>query len=179
MVFANSQRLPGAIIDGKKLTDRQGIPGIIFCNSEGNESGGLIFDTEKTDSTLFALGHLSFDPYKQDQVIALQYIESPSGSRSGLRILDRLKMSITNQYRLMEAAENGDQIAKQKLTKLEAQGKSTALRVFVGTQGKTAALRLHDKYGNERIRISVDSADVSHLKFLNKNGDVTYRLPNK
>lgn len=54
-----------------------------------------------------------------------------------------------------------------------------ALRVFVGTEGETAALRLHDKFGNERIRISMDSTDTPHIKFLNKDGKVTYSLPTK
>lgn len=174
LVLANSEHLPGAIIDGDTLTNRKGIPGIIFYNSEGDESGGLIFDTKVTDSTRTAFGHLSFDRYKQDQVIALQYVESPSGIYTGLRIKDRPEMNLTKQMDLMKAAEQGDKNAKQKLQDLESQSSN---RVFIGTRGRTSLLQLRDNLGNERIRISVDSTDTPHLQFLDKNGKVTYELP--
>lgn len=177
LVIANSRRLPGAVIDGQKLTSREGIPGIIFYNSEGDETGGLIFDTEKTDGTLTAFGHLSFDRYKQDQVIALQYVETRSTQRAGLRVLDRPTMSLPDQRALMEAAEGGDVQAQQRLEKAERDGKLGALRVFVGTQDETAALRLYDRFGNERIRMYVDSSGVARMEFLDDEEEVIYSVP--
>lgn len=179
LVVANSRRLPGAIINGQKLSTREGIPGIIFYNGEGDETGGLIFDSERTDSTRAAFGHLSFDRYKQDQVVALQYVEESSSQRAGLRVLDRPSMSITDQFALQEAAEKGDVEAQQRLEEAEQKGNLGALRVFVGTQDKTAALRLQDRFGNERIRIYVDSSDAARMEFLNKDEEVIYSLPER
>lgn len=179
LVLANSQQLPGAVINGDTLTNRKGIPGIIFYNSEGDETGGLIFASEKTDSSDIAFGHLSFDRYNQNQVLSLDYTETASEYKAGLSITDRPEISINRIWEMMNAAKQGDNVAKQKIENLKSRGRYSARRLFVGTKGRTALLRLNDRYGNERIRISVDSTDSPQLQFLDKDGDVTFELPQK
>ena len=179
LVIANSKRLPGVIMDGKEITSRKGIPGILFYNSQGDESGGLLFETRKINGNQAATGHFAFDRYKQDQIVALKYQETPTGPSSGLSVYDRPTMSMTNQMELQKAANNGDKKAKQKLEHLRNEGKLSALRVFVGKKDKSAFLQLNDTYGNERIRLFVDSTGTPHLEFLDKNGEVTYSLPNE
>jgi hypothetical protein len=77
VVIANSARMPGNIIGGKEHahgSSRGG--GLLFYNRDGDEAGGLIFDNEKTDSTVSAFGQLSVDRYGSDQVAVLKYYEA-------------------------------------------------------------------------------------------------------
>lgn len=80
----NGKDYPPSVADGRDL-----LSGMIFFNEEGDEVGGLIFNGFPRDSGYSALGHLSFDQWKQNQVLALQYLDNGRSRRAGLRIWDR------------------------------------------------------------------------------------------
>ena len=80
MVLANRRLIPGPSMNGKEyprsLADgRDLLSGLIFFNDQGDEVGGLIYNGIKKDSGYSAVGHLSFDQWKQNQVVALQYLD--------------------------------------------------------------------------------------------------------
>ena len=54
---------------------------------------------------------------------------------------------------------------------------SGARRVFLGSEDRTAALRLADVAGRERIRLYVDNANSSRMEFLDESGNVVYAIP--
>ena len=91
LAIANSQRLPGPIIEGKDLPrelsqGREGSAGMIFLDSQGNEIGGLVYRLERRpDGTYSATRSLTFDQHNQDQVVRLQY--SDNAKREALRIV--------------------------------------------------------------------------------------------
>ena len=88
---------------------RPHVSGMIFYNEEGDEVGGLIYNGIPRDyngiprdSGYSAVGHLSFDQWKQNQVVALQYIDNGRTRRSGLRVWDRpTDVSVARQLDLM------------------------------------------------------------------------------
>ena len=51
---------------------------MIFFNEAGDEVGGLIYESERRDSAYRAFGHLSFDQWQQNQVVAVQYQDNGS-----------------------------------------------------------------------------------------------------
>ena len=73
----NNQNIPPVIMDGEDaLPDhRQSEPiaGMMFYNAEGDEAGGLIFGSQKDkDGNYVSGGSLTFDQYKQDQVVQME-----------------------------------------------------------------------------------------------------------
>ena len=70
-------------------------PGMYFFNNEGNECGGLIYSGERNeDGSYYAGGLLSFDQYRQDQVIFIQHEDTNGRHSASLNILDRPELPI-------------------------------------------------------------------------------------
>ena len=95
LAIANTQRVPGPMIDGKELPrelsqGRIGSAGVIFFDPQGTEVGGLIFRTElRSDGTYSATRSLTFDQHQQDQVVGLQYSDNGKTRGQGLTVWDR------------------------------------------------------------------------------------------
>jgi hypothetical protein len=183
LVIANAARSPGFAEAGKQLTPPGHRPGLIFYNEEGTENGGLIFRGQMVDGKVSAGGHLSFDRYGQDQVIALTYEEEQGKHSQGLTILDRPPQRFTEiNARRDSIRRMPDGPAKDSAWKAWAlwQGGAPfgAPRLFVGRdQRKAATLDLKDQYGRSRLRLTVDSLGDGRIEFLDDSGHVRDRLP--
>jgi hypothetical protein len=185
LVLANSERSPAVIVSGRTLGKGGGRAGMIFYNDEGDENGGLIFGGLKTNGQVSAGGHLSFDRYGQDQVIALTYQEGDGKHSQGLTILDRppqTYVEINARRDTIRRMPEGP--AKEAAWKswVEWQGGAAfgAPRLFVGRNSeKAAVLDLKDQNGRSRLRLAVDSLGASRIEFLDDSGHVSFRLPNK
>ena len=156
---------------------------MIFYNDEGDETGGLVFRGRKVNGVVSAVGHLSFDRYGQDQVIALTYREGGGRHQQGLTILDRPPQT----YFEINARRDSIQKLPEGPAKDSAwraweawQGGAAfgAPRLFVGRdERKTAVLDLKDQTGRSRLRLAVDSLGAARIEFLDDSGRVTLRLP--
>jgi hypothetical protein len=77
LVLSNGSRLPGATFGRKEypqsFVGRGRSAGMVFFNEAGDEVGGLIYEGAPKGSGYSAFGHLSFDQWKQNQVVAVQY----------------------------------------------------------------------------------------------------------
>jgi hypothetical protein len=183
LVIANEERSPAVIAEGRLLTKPGGRPGMLFYNDEGDENGGLTFRGRKVNGVVSATGHLSFDRYGQDQVIALTYEEGDGKHSQGLTILDRPPQSfgaILARRDTINRMPAGP--AKQEAWKQWSlwQGGAAfgAPRLFVGRNAqKAAVLDLKDQYGRPRLRLAVDSLGAARIEFLNDSGRVISRLP--
>lgn len=125
LVLANRARLPGVIEDGKEWNDREGIAGLLFYDAKGGEAGGLTYGSEESDSAHEAFTHLSFDKYGADQVVVLNYNESPGKEFAGLRVVDRSSELTSRRVReLRQEARSGTEAerrsAEQRLRELTA-----------------------------------------------------------
>ena len=182
VVIATPDRMPGNVIGGKEHPNGRRGGGLLFYNADGDEAGGLLFDSEKKDTGVTAFGQLSVDRFGSDQVAALRYVEDADGWIAGLQV--------SHFYRdvLLEWHAARDSILALPPTVRDSAmaslrrrffraGKWEVPRLFVGERGRTALLRMNDTRGRERVRLIVDSLDVSRLEFLDDSGRVAYRIP--
>ena len=186
LAIANTQRIAAPMIDGKELPrelsqGRIGSAGMIFFDPRGTEVGGLIFRTEvRPDGTYSATRSLTFDQHNQDQVVGLQYSDNGKTRGQGLSVWDR-PTSISLKEILDTVQGTPDRAAVEKrfaeLAKERGEAVQGPRRVFLGSQDRTAALRLMDTSGRERIRMVVDAANTARMEFLDETGKVVYALP--
>jgi hypothetical protein len=187
LVLSNGARLPGNTFSGKEYVKPRGrarSAGMIFYNTAGDEVGGLIYRGEPggpRDSSS-AFGHLSFDQWKQNQVLALQYLDNGTNRSAGLRIWDRPANAPMEPLAVL-----GQQIGatppgpardslRSEYMRINAYTEGN-LRAFFGSANRVAALELRDINGKVRIRLSVDTAGTAQLAFLDTLGRVTAAYP--
>lgn len=179
VVIANEKRLPGNIIDGLEYTARSGAGGIIFYNSEGDESGGLIHSSARSEDGTFkqAYGQLSLDRFEGDQVATLRYVEGSGYYEAGLQVSHQQRSGLVEWSRAQDSINRlpeGERAAAMRALRRRAfqQGNWEVPRVFAGETGRSAEVRLHDTAGRLRIRLAVDSLDNARLEFLDSEGKV-------
>lgn len=189
MVLSNKHMIPGPSMNGKdyprEIADgRELLSGIIFFNDQGDEVGGLIYNGIRKDSGYSAIGHLSFDQWKQNQVVALQYLDNSKTRRAGLRVWDRptdVTMDKELDRLLLYRNAGNDEKLKDSLKKefkaARERGENGVERLFIGSQDETAQVQLRDRQGKIKAKLYVDSSGVAKLQFLNDKGEVISELP--
>jgi len=187
LVLANSTRSVGPLYKGKPFlytgTERPRA-GMIFFNDEGTETGGLIYGGRQLGDTGFTgLGHLSFDQFNQDQVFVIQYVDRNGLRRVGMQINDRYSKNIFDWGNERDSLRRlPDSPAKtaalQRLQAGEPNDPRVAERVWVGRDTlKSSVVRLSDRAGKTRLRLTVDSLGSARIEFLDAGGRVTHRIP--
>lgn len=186
MVLSNRSRSPGPVAYGKPFGYPGGSrPGIIFYNDEETENGGLTFSGRTENGRVTSTGHLSFDQYNQDQVVYLQYIEDNGRRRMGLTVADRTDVPIMDLVaerdslnRLPDGPEKTEALRRMMAPRNGVP--IFAPRAYVGRDAQRAALLvLSDPQGRPRIRLRVDSLGVPSLEFLDEQGGVVSRMPDR
>jgi hypothetical protein len=187
LVLANTQRLPGPMLAGKELAKelsagRIGSAGMIFIDAQGNEVGGLVYGASVRPGGGFEAGSsFTFDQHNQDQVVGFQYDDNGTKRGYGLSVWDRpTKVSIAEMLDAAKGAADREARHRKFAELLKERGDATgARRVFLGSQDRTAALRLSDVEGRERVRLYVDQSNAARLEFLDEAGKVIYALPER
>lgn len=186
LVISNRERSPGPVVGGMYMKTREGQrPGMIFFNDKGDECGGMTWGSRERDGRISANAGLMFDQYNQDQTVGLTYSQSDGERSAGLRVWERPLTPLADFARQVAEIEGmadspEKAAAMRKLRdQAAASGLAGAARVFVGRgAGGEAVLSLADAKGKPRILLSVDSAGVPSLRFLDENGNETHRYPN-
>jgi hypothetical protein len=185
LILANTQRIPGPMLGGRALpkelsAGRTGSAGMIFVDAQGNEVGGLVYGARvKPDGTYSAESGFTFDQHNQDQVVGFEYDDDGTRRSYGVGVWDRpTKVSIAEMLDAARGAPDREARHRKFAEVLRQRGDAPgARRVFLGSQDRTAALRISDVAGRERVRLSVDSANDARLEFLDDSGQVVYSLP--
>jgi hypothetical protein len=184
IVLSNNERQHPGTIDGHAVPRHESRgPGIIFFNDRGDECGGLTFSGNQKVGKTSADASLTFDRFRQDQTVGIQYIEENGERFAGLRVWDRPDTSLWQTVEKMEAIQKLPEgpektAALKKLKEAIARGEFGATRITVGTDArKVARVVLSDGKGKPCIRMSVDDDGRSSIEFLNPAGKVVYRLP--
>lgn len=183
MVIANTPRLPGIIHDGKETPSERRASGMLFYNGSGDEAGGLIYSSQqRPDGGYTAGANLTFDQYRQDQVVQLTYQDQNARPAAGLLVTDRPTHITTTEYlalrdRARSATGAERERLEQELRAREEAGEFWAQRIFVGSLNRSAMVRLKDTRGRTRIRLVVDSADVARIEFFDSAGKVVRTFP--
>ena len=188
MVLAGAGRLPGPVLNGKHYSPavsegRNLLSGMIFYSGTGDELGGLLYNSIKKPNGYWAGEHLSFDQWRQNQVIALQYIDNGKTSRAGLQIIDRpshvgFDRELDRIERLQSATSDVERAAiREESRKAQEAGEDGVQRLFLGSQDRTAMVQLKDSKGRVRAQLKVGADDVARLEFLDAEGHVVATYP--
>jgi len=186
LALSGKGRLPGPTFEGREYPQelsggRTNAAGMIFFNERGDEVGGLTYHGQIQDDGYRASGGITFDQFRQDQVVSLQYSDNGSSRSAGVNVWDRsTEISIAEILEIVNARANATGAARDSIERviqgLAAQGLATH-RVFLGSRNRTAVLQIRDTRGRPRIVMSVDSTDVPRLEFFDSAGAVIRTLP--
>lgn len=190
MVITDKSHFPPPVWKGKPMEVGrkgevgQGLPGLVFYNTEGTEAGGLAFTGSSQDGKLQAGAGLIFDQYDQDQIVAIDYNEGNDGRAAGLHVWERPDTPLIDLVRKQQSIGHmpegaAKQAALKQFREQAARGEfGGQTRVFVGKNEKDASeVTLADAQGKPRIRFTVQGNGHSSLEFLNEEGKTIYSLP--
>lgn len=187
LALAHRSEMPGPSMNGKDyppevIESRSLMSGMIFFNDQGDEVGGLIYNGMARESGYSAVGHLSFDQWKQNQVVALQYNDNGRTRRAGLNVWDRpTDHTMDQQLDLLQRIRETDGAERDSLIRLHSdaqlKGDYGVQRLFVGSRDDDAQVELRDPTGRVRARLRVDAEGDASLEFLDVTGAVVARYP--
>jgi hypothetical protein len=176
MVISDQKNQHPGMVDGKTLPDRERPAGMIFFNDSGDEDGGIVYDGDSKGASMI----YSFDQYKNDQIMQLQYSQDNDRKiafRSyGLKLWDR-----PDSFTLAQMIGYADSLQKLKdsnalkagIDTLRASGKLGYERFFAGKdQGGEVGLFLRDSKGVPRLKLYIDTNDQPVIEKLDKSGRV-------
>ncbi|OCA90332.1 hypothetical protein A8F94_00030 [Bacillus sp. FJAT-27225] len=179
----NNQNIPPAMMDGEDILPghRQSDPvaGLMFYNSEGDESGGLIYGSQKdNDGNHVSYGSLTFDQYKQDQVVQVLHHEENGKKNYGFSIFDRPNTNLREDVKKDREIRNSTKSEEEKNEELNKLWAGNVRRAFMGkNEDGDVIVQLTDSKGQPRIRMVVDQNDIPRMEFLDGEGKVLYKLP--
>ena len=183
MTLFNEDHIPPPLMEGEDILPghREGDPfaGLMFFNNEGDECGGLIFGNERDEEGNYkASATLTFDQYKQDQVVQMVYIDDNGERHYGFNVFDRPNISLKHQVEQTQEIQESDITEEAKEAAIDKLWEGSTQRAFMGKNKKgEVAVKLMDSKGNERIRMVVDENDIPRMEFLDGEGNVLYKLP--
>ena len=179
MVITNQERFPDGVFDGRTFERTEKYPGIVFYNSDGDESGGLTFRTLRLPDGVEANASLNFDQYKQDRTLQLFYGEYQEQRTAGLAIFDQPDIPLSQLIDRREALENmPDGSEKTEATEALMADSAQSRRVFIGKNlDRSATFVLSDPQGRPRLVLAVDPAGEPTLQFLDEAGETIQSLP--
>ncbi len=175
MVISNKEMQHPGRMDNKDLPTRDRPAGMIFFNDEGDEDGGLVYDGNKNVASMT----YSFDQYKNDQIMQLQYEQDKDGNKIvrsyGLNMWDRNdEFTLSKRLAYFDSLKNlkDTNAFNDGIKKLKAAG-FTHQRLFVGknTNGEVG-LFLNDANGKPRLNIYINKQNQPVIETLDEKGRV-------
>ncbi len=177
MVISNTDMMPGIIHKNVNYPHpNRKTAGMLFFNEEGTENGGLSFGGRRdaNGKVVGSGGHLAFDQFEQDQVVALSHNESPDGTRrAGLSINDRPNgsMPFSEMGKYVSATPAERKVMMERWIAEERVGNKN--RLFIGkTSDRSSAMSLSDAQGRPRILMQVKPGGEAAIQFLDEAGKV-------
>lgn len=184
LVISNRAQFPGAPWKGQEIPrpDRRDFAGLLFINDEGTENGGLIQKgklglTGQPDAGL----SLTFDRFRQDQVLQLLHAEQGGKTMTQLSINDEPPHAPTDAKQRMQRMDEADRLPREQRAAAYAQLKAEGLypynRVRLGTTlDRASALTLADAQGRPRLRLMVSADGQPVIQLLDDKGQVAKRI---
>ena len=184
MVISNRKQFPGSPWRGGEQArpDRTQFAGMLFINDEGTENGGLIQKgTIGADGKASAGLSLTFDRFRQDQVIQLLHAEEGGRAQSSLAINDEADGTpvdlMQRVARMQEIGQLPESEREAAVEALRASGDLPRNRVRLGTtRDGGAALSLADPQGRPRMLLLVSAQGEPSILMLDEAGAVRRTL---
>jgi hypothetical protein len=182
LVISNKDRMHPGVLDGVTIERPRPVAGLIFFNDEGDEVGGLAYSGQERDGQRRASAQLAFDQFKQDQTVAISYSETNGQRSAGLQVWDRSDTRLSELIKALNAANAiKDPAERDKAVKAaRASAPPGPRRIFVGkNQDKAATVSLADANGKPRLTLSVAADGTAGIEFLDADGRVVQRVPDR
>lgn len=182
LVISNKDRMHPGMMDGKMIDRPRPVAGLLFFNEEGDEVGGLTFTGREVDGRGRADGGIMFDQYKQDQTIGISYSETDGRRTAGLQVWDRPDTRLSELIEKLNAANRlTDPAEREKaIAAIRATAPASPRRLFAGkTADRSATVSLSDAAGKPRLMLTVDAGGDPRIEFLDEQGKVVSRLPQR
>jgi hypothetical protein len=171
LVLSGAAQEPGIIVDGHEQPHpSRRSAGILFYNDEGTENGGLIIDGKRDAAgVVHSSGSLTFDRYKQDQLVQIIGEEDGTERLAGMMVADHPEP----QFDFAQMARATKLTGPAQLEALKAAHTGSTQRAFVGRDVDGASeLVLEDATGAKRLRLRVTADGEATIEFLDKDGKV-------
>jgi hypothetical protein len=182
VVVSNKDRQHPGVLDGTTINRPRPDAGLIFFNDVGDEVGGLVFAGREINRQGNANAGLTFDQWKQDQIVGIQYVEERGQRSAGLRVWDRSDTQRLSELidKVNSANAIVDATARSAAVKAAQAGAQPGHeRLFVGKdRNKASIITLADANGKPRLVLKVQADGAAGIEFLDADGKVTRRLPN-
>jgi len=180
MVISNRAQFPGSPWKGGEVArpDRTSFAGMLFINDEGTENGGLIQKGAiDADGKASAGLSLTFDRFRQDQVIQLLHRESGGRATSTLAFNDEADGTeidlMQRTARMAELRKLKPEEQEAAFAKMKAAGQLPTNRIRLGTTGdRAAALALADAQGRPRLMLIVTADGQPSVVLMDEAGAV-------
>lgn len=182
VIIADRKEFPGLFWGGKEYKHHnRDTGGFLFFNDDGDEVGGMTFSDRRRDGHYAADSGITFDQYKQDQIVGLEYGEHDGTRTAGLKVWDRPNHPMDEIIRMSDEAARAKTAAQKSA--IEQKMRTTALgwghygeRLFAGKSSGQTIVRLADAQGRPRLLLLVDAKGEPSVEFLDENGKVTKRI---
>ncbi len=92
MVLSNETRQHPGRMNGKEWEKRERPSGIIFFNNEGDECGGLVFQTKEKNGKIMSGMSFTMDNYKDDQVLQILNDEYYADGKAYIKTDNRFQL---------------------------------------------------------------------------------------
>lgn len=173
--------LPAAVINGKKLSRQGGDEsGLMFYNTEGEECGGLVYSGDGKDGSGQNDISVTFDKYKQDQVVQLSFTQGENGDdKKGLSIYERPDFPLDKTMERLDSIRTNVKDAeaqKQVIEQFKAEGYFGYTRMFAGQQGQKTGVFVRDDKGRIRLEMIVNEKNEPEILFYDDKGTVHKRI---
>jgi hypothetical protein len=179
MVLSNEKRQHAGRMNGKEWSPRERPAGLIFFNNQGDECGGLVYQTKEKDGKIISGMSFTMDNYKDDQVLQILNDEYYA---NGKAFIER-GISI-NQYPLgsniderNKKLDELNKISDEKERKLKIRelmkNEGAVNRLFIGrTKGNSSGLFLSGPDGQPKMMIYVDDKGNPKIQTFNDKGEI-------
>jgi hypothetical protein len=160
--------------------------GIIFFNNEGDECGGLVFQTKEKNGKIISGMSFTMDNYKDDQVLQIlndeYYADGKAYIKRGISInqfplgsnIDKRNNKLKELRAIIDEKER-----KEKINKL-MENEGSVNRLFLGkTKGNSSGLFLAGPDGSPKMMIYVDDKGAPKIQTFGENGEILDFLENK
>ena len=186
MVLSNETRQHPGRMNGKEWAKRERPSGIIFFNNDGDECGGIVYQTKEKDGKIISGMSFTMDNYKDDQVIQIMndeyYANGKSFIERGISINqfpDGSNIDVRNAK--LEALKSISDEKERRLKIRELMQKEGSVnRLFIGkTKGNSSGLFLSGPDGKPKMMIYVDEKGYPKIQTFNDNGEMKDIIENK
>ena len=158
------------------IAPRERPAGMIFFNDNGDECGGIVFDGNNKEANMA----YSFDQYKNDQIMQLQYEQDNGTNRRmrsyGLKIWDRRDdFTLGDLIKLDDSLKRLQDTAiyRTVIKKIQSEALMGHERLFLGkNKANEVGLFIRDDKGRPRMEIGLDSLNKVVFHALDTNGHI-------